>query len=66
MTLWDPSQNGSSSVDLQPHKLKVPDAGAVNFSGSIPVSLCAPSQKGWRFERPQRQYQYDFPSVSST
>jgi hypothetical protein len=65
-TLWVPSQNGSSSVALHPQMLKVPVRSAVNFSGSNVVPLWEPSQNGWDFERPHRQYQYSWPSVRST
>ena len=37
--LWEPSQNGSSPVDLQPQRLWVPVLGAINRIGSMPEPL---------------------------
>src|SRR5215467_3523418 len=53
MTLCVPSQNGRSSVLLQPHRLKVPELSATKRCGCKVVALCEPSQKGCRAERPQ-------------
>ena len=56
-TLCEPSQNGLSSVVLQPHRLKVPELSAVNRTGSRPVPLWEPSQNGCRLLRPQAHHQ---------
>ena len=50
--LWVPSQNGLSSVLLQPHRLKVPELSATKRCGCRLVVLCDPSQNGCLAERP--------------
>src|SRR5215813_5262253 len=53
MTLCVPSQNGRSSVLLQPHRLKVPELSATKRCGCKVVVLWEPSQNGCLAERPQ-------------
>src|SRR5262245_8020296 len=63
--LCEPSQNGLSSLVLQPHRLNVPVLGATKRTGSKPVPRCEPSQRGCFLERPQAHHEYKRPSVRS-
>jgi hypothetical protein len=55
--LCEPSQKGCDLVRLQPQSHTFCASLMVNLTGLNSVSLCDPSQKGWRRERPQRHHQ---------
>jgi hypothetical protein len=55
--LCEPSHNGAVFVCLQPQNQTVWVASALYSTGVNSVPLWLPSQKGWRWDRPQAHHQ---------
>src|ERR1039458_9110368 len=53
----DPSQKGACCECLHPHQATLLASVISALTGTIPVSLCDPSQNGCPFERPQAHHQ---------
>jgi hypothetical protein len=51
---WVPSQKGGEAVRLHPQNATRLGSVIVVSNGVKPVPLCAPSQKGWLWDRPHR------------
>jgi hypothetical protein len=52
-----PSQYGLPPLRLQSHSQTFCASVTVNFSGVNSVTLCEPSQNGWRPDLPQAHHQ---------